>query len=264
MRYLREPFEVIAGNVRFRRRRLEVHELVKFLIEHLPYAFGHLERRRALLEFLDELFLAVRLHPKLLLDALELLHEVVLPLSLRNLAIDVPRKLALQLGVDKLLLENEKRLPQPILNLQALKDVLQLVHFSRRDRRGEVRKLVRLVKDVRCHLVNREVGNLIAEERIQLGDVLEYRDDLRHERANVLVILIVRLRREILHVHDRDCVVLQEGGLYRCWSCGRVRHDSGRYEQTASTYLVRLVLAVVSVTTPPQIPPSLHLLSPAR
>ena len=51
-------------------------------------------------------------------------------------------------------------------------------------------------------MVDREVGDLVPEERVQLGDVLEDRDDLRHERANVLVVLVVWLRREVVHVHN--------------------------------------------------------------
>ena len=62
-------------------------------------------------------------------------------------------------------------------------------------------------------MVDEKVDELIAEERIQLRDVLEDRYDLRHERTDVLVVFVVELRDQVRDVHDRGVVNLGEGDL---------------------------------------------------
>jgi len=63
---------------------------------------------------------------------------------------------------------------------------------------------VRLVKDIRCDLVDGNAGDLIMEdpERIQLRDVLEDRHNLRREHMGVPVIFVVGLYDEVLGVHS--------------------------------------------------------------
>ena len=62
-------------------------------------------------------------------------------------------------------------------------DVLKFTNFTCGDCRGKVCQLVGLIKHVRRDLVDRKVDESIAEERIQLRDVLEDQYDLRHERT---------------------------------------------------------------------------------
>ena len=63
------------------------------------------------------------------------------------------------------------------------------------------------------NLVNGKVGDLVTEERIQLGDVLEDGYDLGHEGMDVLVVFVVGLCEEAGGVHDREAVILEEGGV---------------------------------------------------
>ena len=138
-------------------------------------------------------------------------------MALGDLAVDVAREFALELGVDELLLEDEQGLAQPVVDHETLQDVLQLADFARRYGRGEIGQFVRLVKDVGCDLVDGEVGDLIAEERVELGDVLEDGDDFGHEGADVLVVFVVGQRDEVFDLDDGDVVFVQEGRLHRAW-----------------------------------------------
>ena len=212
---LREPVEVVARDVRFGCRRFEMCELGELLFKYALDGLRHGELLRAGLELLDELVLAVAFHAELFLDTLELLHEVILALALRDLAIYVARKLGLQLGIDQLFFENEKCFTEAIFDDEGLQDVLKFTHFTCRDCSSKVCELVGFVKDIGRNLVDGKVGDLIAEERIQLGDVLEDGYDLGHERTDVLVVFVVGLREEVVDVHDRDVVILEEGGLQK-------------------------------------------------
>ena len=69
------------------------------------------------------------------------------------------------------------------------------------------------MKDIGRNLVDGKVGDLVTEERIQLGDVLEHGYDLGHEGADVLVVFVVGLCEEVGVVYDRDAVILEEGGV---------------------------------------------------
>ena len=212
-RNLSQPVEVVARNVKLARGGLEVLELVDLLVKDLAHGLGHVERLGLLLELVDELVLAIALDPELLLDPLELLRQVVLALPLLDLALDLLRQLALQLGVHQLLLEDEEALLQAILEVDALEDVLKLVDLARRDGCGKVGELLGLLEDVARRLGHGEVGDLVAEEGVELGDVLEGRDDLAGNGADELGLLVVRLEVDVLDVNDRDRVVLEERSL---------------------------------------------------
>lgn len=214
--YLGEPVEVVARDVRLGCCRLEMRKLCNLLVKHAFDELWHCELRGARFELLNELVLAVAFHAELFLDTLELLHEVVLTLTLRYLAIYIARELGLQLRVDQLFLENEKRFSEAVFDDEGLQHVLELTHLAGRDSSSEVCELVGLVKDIGRDLVDGEIGNLITEERIKLSDVLEDRDNLGHESTDVLVVLVVGLGEKVVDVHDRDVVILEEGSLERC------------------------------------------------
>ena len=69
------------------------------------------------------------------------------------------------------------------------------------------------MKDIGRNLVDGKVGDWVTEELIQLGDVLEDGYDLGHEGTDVLVVFVVGLCEEVGGVHDRDAVILEEGGV---------------------------------------------------
>lgn len=54
---------------------------------------------------------------------------------------------------------------------------------------------------------------MVTEEQIQLGDVLEDGYGLGDEGTDVLVVFVVELCEEVGDVHDRDAVILEEGGV---------------------------------------------------
>lgn len=62
-------------------------------------------------------------------------------------------------------------------------------------------------------MVDGEVGDLVAEERVELSDVFEDGDDFGHEGTDVLVVFVVGLGLEVGDVDDGDGVVVEEGGL---------------------------------------------------
>lgn len=79
---------------------------------------------------------------------------------------------------------------------------MKFAHFTSRDSSREVSKTVGLVEYVVGGLGDSEVRNLVAEERVELGNILEHGNDLGHDGADVLVRLVVRLRSKIVHVDD--------------------------------------------------------------
>jgi hypothetical protein len=190
-----------------------MRKLRQLLLKDAFDGLWHCELSSACLELLDKLVLAITFHAKLLLDALELFHEVVFTLTLRDLAVYIARELGLELGIDQLFLKNEKSFPEAVFDDEGFQYVLELTNFTSGDGSSEVCKLVGLVEDIRRDLVDGEVGDLISEERIELSDVLENRDDFRHECANVLVVFVVGLREKVGNVHYRDVIILEEGGL---------------------------------------------------
>lgn len=190
-----------------------MRKLRQLLFKNAFDRFWHRELSSACLELLDELILSITFHAELLLDALQLLHEVVFSLTFCDLAVYIARELGLELGIDQLFLEDEKSFPEAIFDDKGLQYVLELANFTSGDGGSKVCKLVGFVEDIGRNLVDGEVGDLITEERIELSDVLEDRDDLRHECANVLVVFVVGLREKVGNVHNRDAIILKEGGL---------------------------------------------------
>ena len=110
---------------------------------------------------------------------------------------------------------------------------MEFTRLSAAHSRSEIGQLVRFVEDVgRGDLVNREVGDLVAEEGVELGYVLssvsadrvtesetewsacmylEYRNDFASERTNVLVVLGVRERGEVCDANEGDWERGEEG-----------------------------------------------------
>ena len=172
--YLSQPVEIIASDIGLRRSGFEVGEFVHLLIEDLANLFRHLELGSTLFEFLNELVLAIALHPELLLNPLKLFHEVVLSLTLLDLALHIPRDLALQLSVDEFLLQDEEGLLKSFLDDHAFQHVLELSHFARGYGSSKVGELVGFVEDVGRRLGDCEVGDLVPEQRVELSNVLEY------------------------------------------------------------------------------------------
>ncbi len=159
-----EPVEVASGDVELARSRLERLELVELLVEHLAYGLRHIEGSRLFAELFNHLVLAVAFNAKLLLDSLELLHEVVLALSLLNLGLNVLANLALQLSIHKLFLEHDQSFLQSLTNVESFKNSLQLAYLASGNGSGEIGKLFGLLEDVASTLRDGEVGNLITEK----------------------------------------------------------------------------------------------------
>ena len=189
---LSQPIQIIPGDVRLTRCWLQSLQLRQLLVKHLPYAFGHLQSRRPLPELLNQLVLPIALHTQLLLDPLELLHQIVFPLPLRNLRIHVPRQFGLKLSIDQFLFEDKEGFTEAIIDNERFEYVLELLNFSGGDGSCKVREFVWFVEYVRGDLVDGKVGYLVAEEGVELGDIFEDGHDLRHEGANILVIFVVR------------------------------------------------------------------------
>ena len=142
---LREPVEVVAHDVRLGFRKFEMRERSEILFKHAFDRLRHGELLRAGLKRPNGLVLAVAFHVDHFLNTLELLHEVILVLALRGLAIDVARKLGLQLDIDKLVFEDEKKcFTEAILD----DDVLKFTNFTCGDCSSKVYELVGLIKDV--------------------------------------------------------------------------------------------------------------------
>jgi hypothetical protein len=136
-------------------------------------------------------------------------HSLVLALTPHNLAIDVSWEFALEL-----FLQNEEHLPETVIYDETLEHVLKFSDLTGGDRSCEIRKFVRFVKDIGCNLVDREVGDLVAEERVQLRNILEDGHNFRHERADVLAIFVVGLRNEVVYLNDGDRVLVEERCLH--------------------------------------------------
>jgi hypothetical protein len=104
---------------------------------------------------------------------------------------------------------NEERFPETVAH------VLKCSNLTGGDRHCEIRKFVRFVKDIGCNLVDGEVGDLVAEERVQLRNILEDGHNFRHERSDVLVIFAVGLRDEVVYLNDGDRMLVEERYLHR-------------------------------------------------
>jgi hypothetical protein len=68
-----------------------------------------------------------------------------------------------------------------------------------------------LSKNAGGDLVDREIGDLVPEQRVKLGSVLENRNDLGHEGANVLIIFLIRLSVQIFDADNGHVVFVKEG-----------------------------------------------------
>jgi len=66
----------------------------------------------------------------------------------------------------------------------------------------KVGEFVRFIKNVGGNLVDRKIGNLIAEEVVELCDIFEHGDDFGHECTDILVVFVIRQCDEILDVDD--------------------------------------------------------------
>ena len=121
-----EPLEVVAGDVELRAARLEAGELLQLFLDHLDgmrwclIAVG----RELGLEFLRQRRLIVALHPELLLDGLELLHEEVPSLIARNFLLHSPADVCLQLPKLHLFLQQHQRRAETVAHVQCVKDLL--------------------------------------------------------------------------------------------------------------------------------------------
>ena len=119
----------------------------------------------------------------------------------------------MKLCIDEFFLEDQKRFAETVIDDETFKDILEFLDLACGDCSGKICKFVGFVKDIGGNLIDGKVGDLVAEEWIELGNVLEDGDDLGHEGTYVLVVLVEGLGVEVLDVGDGDGMVVEEGCL---------------------------------------------------
>jgi hypothetical protein len=200
--YLSQPIQIIPRHISLARSRFQPLQLCQFLFKNLPNTFRHLQRRSSLSKLFNQLIFPIALHPQLLLDPLELFHEVIFALSFGDFAVHVSRQLALELSVDQLFFQDEKSFAKTVVDNEGFKHILELLNFTCGHGSCKIGQFVWFVEHVGGNLVDGKVGDLVTEERVKLRNVFEYGYDFGHESADVLVVFAVRQGDEILDVND--------------------------------------------------------------
>jgi len=193
---LRQPVEVGPGHVELGAVLLEGLELGELVLDggaRLPGddpvreprlglglgllvdgALGGVDARP---ELAEQGLLVVRLHAQLLLDGLHLLVEEERPLLVAELGLDLPRDLRLEARQLALRAHQVQGLPEPRHDVALLEARLELRAARGRERSREVGQFER-IPDV--HAL-REVGHVLAVQRVQLHELAHRRDDLVRE-----------------------------------------------------------------------------------
>lgn len=200
-RDLGDPVEVVTGDVELGSRTLEGRKLLDFLVKHLLNSLGEVELCSAFLELFDELVLAVIVDAEFLLDTLELFHEEVFLLLASDLLVDLLGNLLLQLGVGELLLDHVKRLVETLLDHEGFQDGLQLGRLGTANSSRKVGKTRRLRQE-RSSGLDRKRDDLVAEQRVELRNLLHHIEHLVCDGLDERVVSIVWLVSEVLDVDD--------------------------------------------------------------
>mmetsp|Transcript_7499 Transcript_7499/g.18087 ORF Transcript_7499/g.18087 Transcript_7499/m.18087 type:complete len:206 (-) Transcript_7499:469-1086(-) len=178
-----QPVQIRPSGVVVRRRRVEGADLLKLFLDDFRGGGRRVQLRELVIHSLRELRLLVHLHPKLLLDDLELLCQEVLPLDradvLFHLLVDRP----LHLRLFELDLEEAQRLREAILHVQRLQYRLEGRAISRGHRRADIRQMRRVLH---VHLREDRL-ELLLEKVLQLHNLLHRGENLAHVSFDDLV-----------------------------------------------------------------------------
>ena len=203
----REPLEVVPGDVKLRRRRLQSGEFVQLLVDCLHGVRGRsvLERRELLPELLLQRRLIVSLHAELLLDGLELFHEEVSALVAGDLLLDTPADVRLQLTQLNLLFQEHERGLEALADVESVQNLLKRAVVRAAHRRGEVGELGGVLEILESL---RKVLKRLFRERVHLEKVFDRGDDLVRRGLEDVVVVPVRHLRilDVVHLHHHGLV----------------------------------------------------------
>mmetsp|Transcript_9049 Transcript_9049/g.38026 ORF Transcript_9049/g.38026 Transcript_9049/m.38026 type:complete len:619 (+) Transcript_9049:1029-2885(+) len=199
----REPLQVVARDVELRGGRLEAGEFLELLLDGLHRVRGRAvaEWRELVHELLCQRGLVVALHPQLLLDALQLLHEEVSALVARDLLLHAAADVCLKLPELNLLLQQNQRGAEALAHVHGVQDLLKRVVVRAAHARGEVRELRRVLEVLEPL---REVLQRLLGERVHFEQVFDRRHHLVRGGFQDVVVVCQVLRVLIGQVLDAN------------------------------------------------------------
>ena len=109
-------------------------------------------------------------------------------LSFGDFTVYVSGKFTLELSVDELFFQDEESFAKTVVDNEGFKNVLQFMNFTGGYSSCKIGEFVRFIEN----LVDRKIGDLVTEERVELRNIFEYGYDFGHESADILVVFAVR------------------------------------------------------------------------
>jgi hypothetical protein len=97
----------------------------------------------------------------------------------------------LELSVDEFFFQDKEGFAETVVNNERFKNVLEFLNFAGGYGSCKVGEFVWFIENVGSNLVDRKVGDLVAEKGVKLCDIFEHGYDFGHESTDVLVIFAI-------------------------------------------------------------------------